>query len=92
MVLVHLERRVANPIIDLEILKGKPFNAANAYNFLFGLAAVGIVTLVPFFTVSVYSKSILMSGIIPMPVPCAFLRWRLSFPFPPPVHLLLFKC
>jgi MFS family permease len=64
---IYREKRVAFPIIDLSLLKGRYFIATNTYNFLFGLGSIGLATLIPFYLVSVFGKSTMMSGIIPMP-------------------------
>lgn len=61
------ERTVREPIIDLEILRGKPFLGANAYNLIYGACAFGIFSLVPLYAVSIYGMSVFESGLILTP-------------------------
>ncbi len=58
------ESRVKQPVIDLELLRQKPFLAANIYNFFYGVAGLGVFSLVPLYAVSVYKTSIFESGLI----------------------------
>ncbi len=66
-VFVLRERKVKDPIIDMAILTKRPFLAANVYNFIYGMCVLGIMSLVPYFGVSVYSLSTLQSGLILTP-------------------------
>lgn len=59
--------RVEDPIIDKEILRGRPFLAANLFNFIYGAAVFGITSFLPLYVVSVYGMSILESGLIMTP-------------------------
>ncbi|HEX7476109.1 MAG TPA: MFS transporter [Dehalococcoidales bacterium] len=59
-------RSTKHPIIEPEILRKKPFLAANAYNFVFG-ALVGAFALIPLYAVSIYRVSTLASGVILTP-------------------------
>jgi EmrB/QacA subfamily drug resistance transporter len=61
------ERRAKEPIIDFELLKRGPFLAANVYNFIYGMCALGIFSLIPFYAVSIYNMSTLESGILLTP-------------------------
>jgi EmrB/QacA subfamily drug resistance transporter len=61
------ERRVSEPIINLELLRERPFLAANVYNLIYGACAFGIFSLIPLYAVSVYSLSTLESGLILTP-------------------------
>jgi EmrB/QacA subfamily drug resistance transporter len=61
------ERRAKEPIIDLELLKKGPFLAANVYNFIYGMCALGIFSLIPFYAVSIYNMSTLQSGVLLTP-------------------------
>ena len=61
------EARTKDPIVDLEILRGRPFVAANIYNLVFGAGIVGVMSLIPMFAVSVYGVSYLESGLILVP-------------------------
>jgi EmrB/QacA subfamily drug resistance transporter len=61
------ERRVKEPIVDFELLKRAPFLAANIYNFIYGMCALGIFSLIPFYAVSIYGMSTLQSGVLLTP-------------------------
>jgi MFS family permease len=61
------EGRVKNPMIDLALIKKSPFLAANVFNLLYGMAALGIMSFIPLFATSVYGMSTLASGVILTP-------------------------
>jgi EmrB/QacA subfamily drug resistance transporter len=61
------EVKTKNPIIDLQILKEKPFRAANYFNLLYGIAIIGVMAFIPLYATSVYGMSTLASGIILTP-------------------------
>lgn len=61
------ERRVKNPIIDMEVLRSKPFQAANYFNLIYGAAVLGVMSFVPLYATSIYGMSILASGLILTP-------------------------
>ena len=61
---IRQERRANEPIINLELLKKRPFMAANIYNTIYGLTALGVPSLIPLYAVSIYKMSILESGFI----------------------------
>ncbi|HVN97662.1 MAG TPA: DHA2 family efflux MFS transporter permease subunit [Syntrophorhabdaceae bacterium] len=61
------ERREINPILDLSLLRSKPFLAANLLNMIIGAAGFGIFSFVPLLATSVYKLSTLMSGMILTP-------------------------
>ena len=61
------ERREPNPILDLTLLRSKPFLAANLYNMMIGAGIFGIVSFIPLYAVSVQHLSTLMSGVILTP-------------------------
>lgn len=62
----HLSR-VKDPIVDWQVLRARPFLAANIYNFIFGACYFGILSFVPLYAVSVYNMSTLNSGLILTP-------------------------
>lgn len=66
-VFLRHEARVVEPIIDLEILRGRPFVAANVYNFIYGAGVIGVMALIPMFAIGVYGVSYLESGLILVP-------------------------
>jgi EmrB/QacA subfamily drug resistance transporter len=59
--------RAENPIIDREVLRGKPFMAANIYNFIYGASVFGIMSFVPLYVVSIYGMTVFESGLILTP-------------------------
>ncbi len=61
------EGRNKDPIIDLQILKQKPFLAANCFNLLYGMGVLGVMSFVPLYAINVYGMSTLESGLILTP-------------------------
>ena len=61
------ETKFPNPIMDLALLKSKPFLAANLYNLLIGFGVMGVFSFIPLYATSVYHVSTLVSGIILTP-------------------------
>ncbi|MDO8567883.1 MAG: MFS transporter [Dehalococcoidales bacterium] len=64
---VRHEKRAKNPILDLEVLRDRPFVAANIYNFGIGAVTFGALSFVPLYAVSIYGMSTLQSGLILTP-------------------------
>ena len=64
LLFLRREKHTATPIVDMELLKKKPFLAANIFNFIYGAGALGIASLVPLYLVEVYHVSILQSGVM----------------------------
>ena len=64
---IRRERRTAEPILDFELLRERPFLATNIFNLIYGACAIGVITLIPYFAVSVYGMSTFMSGFILTP-------------------------
>jgi EmrB/QacA subfamily drug resistance transporter len=61
------EKKASNPIVDLGLLKSRPFLAANLYNLIFGMGVLAIFTFIPFYATSVHKVSTLVSGVILTP-------------------------
>jgi len=61
------EKITANPIVEVVLLKSKPFLAANLFNIAIGAAFVGVFSFVPLYATSVHRLSILASGMILTP-------------------------
>ncbi len=61
------ERRAKDPVIDLTLLTNGPFLSANIYNLLYGIAGLGVVSLIPLYAVSIYNMSVLESGVLLTP-------------------------
>jgi MFS family permease len=66
-VFVRWEKRAKEPIIDLDLLRRRPFLAANMYNILYGIAGLGVFSMVPLYAVSVYNMTVLQSGVLLTP-------------------------
>ncbi len=67
VVFVRHESATSTPIVDLEILRKRPFVAANVYNFVYGAGVIGIMSLIPLFAINVYGVSYFESGLILVP-------------------------
>jgi EmrB/QacA subfamily drug resistance transporter len=67
LLFIRHEGRDKNPIIDMQILKTKPFMAANIFNFLFGAVVLGIMSFIPLYATTVYGMTTLQSGLILTP-------------------------
>src|SRR5208282_237484 len=61
------EKTQPNPILDLVLLKSKPFVAANVVNMVMGAGFFGLFAFVPLYAISVHKLSTLMSGMILTP-------------------------
>jgi EmrB/QacA subfamily drug resistance transporter len=61
------EQRSKEPIIDLAVLKGRPFQAANYFNLIYGVSILGVMAFIPFYATSVLGMSTLASGLILTP-------------------------
>jgi EmrB/QacA subfamily drug resistance transporter len=61
------EKKDRNPILDLALLRSKPFLAANLYNLIVGAGIMGIFAFIPLYAMSVYKLSTLVSGMILTP-------------------------
>ena len=67
VIFARYEVKIASPIIDLEILRGRPFLAANIYQLTLGICSMGVMSFVPLYAVSIYNMSTIMSGVILTP-------------------------
>jgi EmrB/QacA subfamily drug resistance transporter len=95
------EKRDSNPILDMTLLRSKPFLAANLYNMIFGAAVFGIFAFVPLYATSVYKLSTLISGMILTPrslgmIPASavtsFLLKRWGYRRPMVLGLIIISC
>ncbi len=71
-VFVWHELRTVAPIVEVHLLKSRPFLAANLYNLFFGAAAFGFFSFIPYYAVVGYGLSPLESGAILAPRSFAF--------------------
>ncbi len=63
---IRHELRTSDPLIDLELLRLKPFVAANIYNIMYGACIFGFSSFIPLYAVSVYGMSTVQSGYVLM--------------------------
>jgi EmrB/QacA subfamily drug resistance transporter len=63
---IRHELRTRDPLIDLELLRLKPFVAANIYNVMYGACVFGFSSFIPLYAVSVYGMSTIQSGYVLM--------------------------
>jgi EmrB/QacA subfamily drug resistance transporter len=61
------EKKETNPIMDIALLRSRPFLAANVLNLVLGAGVFGIFAFVPFYATSVHKVSTFMSGMILTP-------------------------
>jgi EmrB/QacA subfamily drug resistance transporter len=61
------ESRTEDPLIDLELLRSRPFFAANAYGFIFGAVFFGFFSFVPYYATIAYGLTASESGAILTP-------------------------
>ena len=61
------EKKEANPILDMVLLRSRPFLAANLLNMVLGAGFFGLFSFVPLYATSVHKLSTLMSGMILTP-------------------------
>ncbi len=67
VLLLRHEHKVSDPILDLDILKRKPFVAANLYNLIYGGAVVGVLSLIPMFATANYGMTPSECGLLLTP-------------------------
>jgi len=61
------EKKESNPILDMVLLRSKPFLAANLYNMMVGAGVFAIFPFLPLYATSVHKLSTLVSGMILTP-------------------------
>jgi EmrB/QacA subfamily drug resistance transporter len=61
------EKNESNPILDIALLRSKPFLAANLYNLIIGAGVMGVFAFIPLYATSVHKLSTLLSGVILTP-------------------------
>jgi EmrB/QacA subfamily drug resistance transporter len=61
------EKKEAHPMLNIALLKSKPFLAANLLNMIIGAGVMGLFAFVPLYATSVHKLSTLMSGMILTP-------------------------
>jgi EmrB/QacA subfamily drug resistance transporter len=67
IIFIRRLNRVENPIIDVRVLRERPFAASNIFNFLYGVGTLGVFGFIPLYAVSIYHMSTINSGLIITP-------------------------
>jgi EmrB/QacA subfamily drug resistance transporter len=67
LLFLRQEKKETNPMLDIALLRSKPFVAANVLNLIIGAAVIGVFAFIPLYATSVYTLSTLMSGMILTP-------------------------
>ncbi|MDO8671117.1 MAG: MFS transporter [Dehalococcoidia bacterium] len=63
-VFVWHEGRTPSPVIDLELLRARPFIAANVFNFLYGAVVFSFSLFIPYYATIAYGMSAGESGVV----------------------------
>ena len=61
------EQKASNPILDMALLRSRPFFAANLFNMIVGAGVFGIFSFIPLYAISVQKLTVLASGMILTP-------------------------
>ncbi len=67
IIFLRQENKVPNPMIDLQLLKWRPFLAANIYNFVHGAVVFGMFAFIPYYASLAYGMSAIQTGLILTP-------------------------
>jgi EmrB/QacA subfamily drug resistance transporter len=67
LLFLNHEKKEARPILDLVLLRSRPFLAANLLNMILGAGFFGLFSFVPLYVTSVHKLSTLVSGMILTP-------------------------
>jgi EmrB/QacA subfamily drug resistance transporter len=62
LIFIRHELRTKDPIVELDLLRLKPFAAANIYNLFYGACIFGFSSFIPLYAVSVYHMTTIESG------------------------------
>jgi EmrB/QacA subfamily drug resistance transporter len=66
-VFLRQEKKESNPILDMALLRSRPFLATNIYNLVLGAGLFGIISFIPLYATSVHQLSTLVSGMVVTP-------------------------
>jgi EmrB/QacA subfamily drug resistance transporter len=64
VVFIRHELKSKEPIVDLDLLRLRPFAASNIYNFLFGACVFGFSSFIPLYAMKVYAMSTIQSSLV----------------------------
>ncbi|MDO8669904.1 MAG: MFS transporter [Dehalococcoidia bacterium] len=61
------EGRTLSPVVDIQLIRGRPYFAANLYSFLFGASVFGFGSFIPYYATLAYGMSAGESGLVLAP-------------------------
>jgi EmrB/QacA subfamily drug resistance transporter len=61
------ENKAPNPMIELQLLKWRPFLAVNIYNFVYGAVLFGVFSFIPYYASVAYGMTAGQTGVILTP-------------------------
>ena len=64
---VRHEDRTSSPMLDMRLLRWRPFMAVNIYNFLFGAVVFGVVSFIPYYATTAYAMTPGQDGVLLTP-------------------------
>jgi EmrB/QacA subfamily drug resistance transporter len=64
---VRHEDRTSSPMIDMRLLRWRPFVAVNVYNFLFGVVVFGVTGFIPYYATTAFGMTPGQDGILLTP-------------------------
>ena len=64
---VRHEDRTSSPMIDMQLLRWRPFVAVNIYNFLFGAVVFGVTAFIPYYATVAYGMTPGQNGLLLTP-------------------------
>jgi EmrB/QacA subfamily drug resistance transporter len=67
LLFLRQEKKETSPMVDIALLRSKPFLAANLLNLIIGAGVMGLFAFIPLYATSVHKLSTLMSGMILTP-------------------------
>jgi len=64
---VRHENRTSYPMIEIKLLRWRPFLAVNVYNFFFGVVVFGLFSFIPYYATVAYGMTASQSGLVLTP-------------------------
>ena len=64
---VRHEDRTASPMLDMRLLRWRPFVAVNIYNFLFGAVVFGVTSFIPYYATVAFGMTPGQNGLLLTP-------------------------
>jgi len=66
-IFIRHENRAEQPMIEVKLLRWRPFLAANIYNFIFGAVVFGFFSFIPYYATVAYGMTAGESGLVLTP-------------------------